>query len=359
MRILKSNWKVVLSVIVEAAVIGGAFYTDIFRLISLPVQLLLIAVLASLHLWTGPLFDYLNLQRENLRLDSKNMQLQISTIKTQQELSDLQNVIVSFLEYSEIYKQKVKDYLKLNDDYLCIVKSSEGLSDVFNDLEEKEMLPFGSVLNRIQGAVKPFENMALFLIPVSSLPGITGKNIQRYIDKNILPEVMKERERFLGGLPKRIASKADEFSYKYIAFFLRRDSIVFDTLNRKFNHEFNSFIVAEQIGNNLGRMKTDLADVIRAKDLFLLVDWSAFAKLNTEQKSFVDKNKNKINEQLMTHGFVRLTDLCIKSEEEFLDAIWPVIRQKITKKKATNLVAKVVTGARSTVEILKQNGVNL
>lgn len=113
--------------------------------------------------------------------------MKLETTKTKKELSDLQKVVVSFLEYSEIYRQKVKDHLNLNEDFLCIAKSSEGLSEVFNEMDERTMLPFGKVLNQIPGSIKPFENMAIFLIPVRSLPGISEKNIRKYIDKRIVP----------------------------------------------------------------------------------------------------------------------------------------------------------------------------
>ena len=347
------------AVLIEAIIIGIAFYTDVIRIIPIWAQALLFAALASVHLLTGNLVDYVKELSKNRILESENKEIKLEATKTVKELSELQTVVVSFLEYSEIYRQKVKDHLNLNEDFLCIVKSSEGLSEVFNEMDEKTMLPFGKVLRRIPGAIQPFERIALFLIPVRSLPGLTEKNIRRYIDKKIIPEVSKERQIFLGKLSKKLVSKADEFSYKYIAFLLRKEAIAYDTLNRKFNREFNGFIVSEQSGKNLARMKTSLGEVVRTKDILLLTDWSSFSKLNKEQSDLIAKNKQRIYDELTKKGITTLTDIYNNSKEDFFDAIWPVIRKKTTKKKAENIAKKVVEGTKTTVDILRRNGVQL
>lgn len=351
--------KTILVIVAEAFIIGIAFYTDFIRLFPVWMQLLLFLGLASLHLLAEYIFDYTKERAINWRLEREKEDLKLETTKTKKELSDLQKVVVSFLEYSEIYRQKVKDHLNLNEDFLCIAKSSEGLSDVFNEMDERTMLPFGKVLSQIPGSIKPFENMAVFLIPVRSLPGISEKNIRKYIDKKIIPAVEKERKRFLDVLPKKLSVKAEDLSFKYIAFLIRRDVIAYDTLNRKFNREFNAFIVLEQSGKNLERMKTSLEEVVKTKDILMLVDWSSFTKLNNEQSKLIADNKQRIYDELSKSGITTLSDISTKSNDEFFNALWPAIKRKTTKRKAEHLAKKVVEGTKTTVDILRKNGVNI
>ncbi len=351
--------KTILVIVAEAFIIGTAFYTDFVTRFPFWAQILLFIDLASMHLIAGDLFDYVKERAANWRLEREKEDLKLEKTKTQKELSDLQKVVVAFLEYSEIYRQKVKDHLNLNEDFLCIAKSSEGLSDVFDEMKEKTMLPFGRVLSQIPGSIKPFENMAIFLIPVSSLPGISEKNIRKYIDKRIVPVVEKERKRFLDVLPRRLSLKAEDLSFKYIAFLIRRDVIAYDTLNRKFNREFNAFIVSEQSGKNLERMKTSLAEVVKTRDILMLVDWSSFAKLNKEQSKLITDNKQRIYDELSRNGITTLSDISAKSNDDFFNALWPAIKRKTTKKKAENLARKVVDGTKVTVNILRKNGVNI
>lgn len=351
--------KTILTIIAEALVIGIAFYTDFIKQFPLWVQISLFIGLASLHLIADYIFDFTKERAANWRLEREKEDLKLEKTKTQKDLSDLQKVVVSFLEYSEIYRQKVKDHLNLNEDFLCIVKSSEGLSNVFNEMDDKTMLPFGKVLSQIPGAVRPFERIAMFLIPVRSLPGLSEKNIRRYIEKKIIPEVAKERRSFLANLPKKISQQADDFSYKYVAFLLRREAIAYDTLNRKFDREFNEFIVIEQSGKNLEKMKSSLEEVIRTKDVLLLTDWSSFTKLNKDQAKFIKDNKQRIVQVLSENNINTLVDISSKSSDELLSFIWPTISRKITRKKAENLIEKIINGTKETVEILRKNGVHI
>lgn len=351
--------KTVLVILAEALIIGVAFYADFIRHFPILMQFLLFIGLASLHLIAGYVFDYAKEQTTNWRLEREKEDLKQEKTKTQKELSELQRVVVSFLEYSEIYRQKVKDHLNLNEDFLCVVKSSEGLSDVFNEMDDKTMLPFGKVLSQIPGSIRPFERIALFLIPVQSLPGLSEKNIRKYIDKKIIPQVKKERQSFLANLPKKISKQADEFSYKYVAFLLRREAIAYDTLNRKFDREFNEFIVSEQSGKNLERMKTSLEEVIKTKDILLLTDWSSFANLNKDQAALIKNNKQRIYSDLSSKGINTLSDISAKSPEEFFEIIWVSLKKKTTKKKTENLSRKIVESTKVTVEILRKNGINI
>jgi hypothetical protein len=226
-------------------------------------------------------------------------------------------------------------------------------------MQQKEQFPFGKVLSRIPGAIQPFERIALFLIPLRSLQGLNEKNIQRYIEKRIIPEVEIERTKFLQNLPKKISKKADKFSYKYIAFLLRKESIAYDTVNRKFNREFNAFIVTAQTIKNIEKMKTALQEVIKLKDLLLLTDWSSFVKLNPVQSDLITKNRKKIFDKLISKELSTLSEIYNSSESQLLDTLWPVIKKQTTLIKAKNLTKKVFTGIKNTVEILRKNGVSI
>ena len=286
----------------------------------------------------------------------------MGTSKVAQELSELQRVVVNFLEHSEIYRKEIEHLLRLNSDYLCIIKSSEGLGEVFKLIkkEDKRKFPFGSVLKSIAGSVEPFERAGMFLIPVSSLPGITSKNVREYINKEIIPEVKKERKIFLENLPKETSAKAEAFSYKYIAFFLKPESMIYETRNKKFKREFLSFIVSKQDDENLERLKSQLEGTVKTKDLLSLVDWSFFAKLTPEQKEILDEDKDKINDQLRLAGFKKLPDFYTKSEEDFYKAIRPIFaKKKLTEKKMKNFCKKIISSARETIDVLRKNGVNL
>ncbi len=269
---MNNKWKAVFAILIGAVAFGLTFYTDLVRNLHPFLQFIIFIIVAAIVFYSGNFFDFISEVRENQRLHSKNTQLKMDKSKATQELSELQRVVVNFLEHSEIYRKEIERLLRLNSDYLCIIKSSEGLGEVFKLIkkEDKRKFPFGSVLKNIAGSVEPFERAGMFLIPVSSLPGITSKNIREYINKEIIPEVKKERKIFLGNLPRETSAKAEEFSYKYIAFFLKPESMIYETRNKKFKREFLSFIVSKQDDRNLERLKNQLEGTVKTKDLFCL-----------------------------------------------------------------------------------------
>lgn len=307
----------------------------------------------------GKIWDHTNITIENLALDKEKKTLEFKKAKTKKELNELQNVIVNFLEYSEIYRKKVKNYLRLNEDYLCIMKSSEGLSDVYKEMEKKEMLPFTKVLSSIPGSIRPFERMCLFLIPIRSLKGLNRNNVKLYINKKIIPLVEKERKEFLGKLPTEIAEKADEFSYKYLAFLLRKYLLNYDYKNRKFNHKFIEFVVREQPRPNIKKMTSSLGDIIRTKEFLSLVEWPSFVKLNLEQKKLVEKRRTKINSELEKNGINNLPELSKCNLEDLFSIFKKIFRADITELKIKNLVQKVIDGSRNTLDILRKNGIRI
>lgn len=359
---MNNKWKAIFAILIGAVAFGLTFYTDLVRNLPLFLQFIIFIIVAAIVFYSGNFFDFIKEVRENQRLRSKNMQLKMDKSKTIQELSELQRVVVNFLEHSEIYRKEIEHLLKLNSDYLCIIKSSEGLGEVFKLIkkEDKRKFPFGNVLKSIAGSIEPFERAGMFLIPLSSLPGITSNNVREYINKEIIPEVKKERKIFLENLPKETSAKAEAFSYKYIAFFLKPESMIYETRNKKFKREFLSFIVSKQDDKNLERLKSQLEGTVKTKDILSLVDWSFFAKLTDDQKKLLDSAKDKINEKLQQAGFVKLSDFYLKSEEDFYKAIRPICAaKKMTKKKTENFSEKIINGARETIDVLRKNGVNL
>ena len=189
--------KTAISFFVNSLALGIALYVDVVRQLPTYLQIILIALLAAIQTASGNLVDHFRAYAANIVLRGSHRRLKLASAATRRQLDELKEVVVSFLEHSEIYRERVKDHLKLREDYLCIVKSSEGLSDVFDALETKAMLPFTSVLSRIPGAVRPFERIGMFLIPVRSLPGINEGNMREYVDRKIIPEVERERRQFL------------------------------------------------------------------------------------------------------------------------------------------------------------------
>jgi hypothetical protein len=275
------------------------------------------------------------------------------------ELDELKSVVVSFLEHSEVYRERVRRYLRLGDDYLCVVKSSEGLSKVWAAMEEKELLPFGSYLLKLPGAVKPVERIGLFLIPFSSLPGITEGTIRSYFTRWIIPAVEEEREGFLQRQPRRIARSAEPFSYKYIAFPVRTGTIAFDTRNRKFNREFMSFIVAHQGGADYEGMKDELQEMVKGKDLLALADWSSFADLNPAQRALVEEKRREMTERLAEAGVDGIVPLSEITPERFRDVVWPALYRRVSKIKTLNIGKKVVSGAAETVRVFRKHGITV
>ncbi|MGD0021718.1 MAG: hypothetical protein ABSC54_05385 [Smithellaceae bacterium] len=351
--------KLFVAVIVNIVVICLALYVPEIRQAPLLIQILGLIVLAVLQIWAGPVMELINERIKRQAIIAKHNKLVIDDRKTRTNLTELQQVMISFLEHSEIYRERIKEKIKIEDDYVCVVKSSEGLSEVFTEKEEKEMLPFASVMMRIAGVIKPFERIALFLIPISSLPGINEWNLRKYINTRIIPQVEKEREQYLARTEENIAKKAGPFSYKYIAFILRKGTIVYDIKNRKFNHAFNEFLIQHQSKESYKQVKEELGKVIKMKDLLEIVNWSSFAKLNDAQKEIIEKYQLKISTGLRKEGIETLTQLSNANTDNVYALIWPIIKKASTKKKVMNLTKKIIEGAKTTVEILRRNGMNI
>lgn len=354
--------KALLSIFIGALAYGLTFHTDLISGLPAWMQLALYMGISALVFFGGNLYNYAEEVRNNQRLRNANVKLSSKTRATAQELTDLKQVLVLFMENSEIYRQKVADLLRLTDDYLCIVKSSEGLGEAREVLapSERTKYPFGKVLSGIQGSVEPFEHAGMFLIPTSSLPGITARNIRRYVDHAILPQVVKERRKYLKRLPNDVAQRAETLSFKYVAFLLRKESITYDTRNRKFQRPFMALMVDGQDDRRLGQMKNELQDVLRTKDILTLVDLWSISGLNRDQLALIARNKDAVHTALTAAGYVHLTDFIRKPETDLYQAIRPVLAKRhLSKKKTQNICTKLIQGARRTIETLNKAGVTL
>lgn len=348
----------VISILVASALLIAAIYTDYIKNLPIIIQAIVIVLLAAVTVRFNNVFDYIDEAQKNYRLQKVNKALKAEGSERSLQLANLRTLMVSFMEHSHIYREKVKNRLRLNEDFICIAKSSEGLSDVFNSLEKKRPLPFTRVLMDIPGSIRPFERMGLFLIPIKSLPGIKNQPLREYIDAEIIPKVVAERERFLNGVPKSVARKADDLSFKYIAFLVSRSNIAQDVRNRKFNKSFNVFIVSEQLGADFTAMKSELAGVIKTKELLRLVDWKTFAELNREQGDLIEYYKEKINTSFTENEIDGLNALSKLDYKELQNLLWPIMRRKSTERRVANLSKKIIDGSRATIQTLKENGVN-
>lgn len=351
--------KVVLQGVINLGILALATYVDEFRELPSIVQITVLILVAILLTSTGNALDYLREKAANIEMRAEAQKLKLGNTVTRRELDELKQVVAEFLEHSEIYRERVKDQLKLTEDYLCIAKSSEGLSAVWNSLVEKVRTPFTTVLMRIPGTVKPFENMAFFFVPLASLRGMNEWNIREYIGREFIPEVKRERLRFLRRPRTDATAKADKFSYKYMAFLIKKGSIVYDVRNRKFNREFNAFIVDEQVGGSFRRIKRELANLVKTKDLLALANWASFADLNRAQKAFVEKNRGIMSAELSDQNIGNLADIAGLTAAQLLEALWPVLRHRISRRKALNICKKVTSGAQHTVQVLERSGVKL
>lgn len=349
---------IILSILLSILVAYLAIEQDWVKALNQPWKTLIAAFVALAQLLINGLLQAIKNKYDSHKLQSENLDLHENLQTTKRALSDLERVFVNFIEYSEHYKSRVINLLGVAEDYVCIAKASEGLSDVFKAMEEKEMLPFGRVLKRIPGSLKPFERMAMFFIPISSLPGLNANNLKPYIDEKIIAAVRADRQLFLADLPPAQRKLADEFSYKYIAFFIRRNSIVFGAVNRKFQREFTEFLVTKTDKKNRKQMKSVLMETIRNKELFRIIDWRAFVALNEEREEAINKYRDQINQSLSNIGVAGLADLSAKTAEELMPVFKSVLKRSgLTERKIENLVKKIVADLSNLKHILSQNGI--
>lgn len=340
-----------------------ALYPDQFKAMSFGVQILAAFMVVGANVVAGVFWDDLKAQIENraLRKEIGDINERSTAVlhAKDTELADLRKVIVQFLEYSEVFREKIVKYLELNEDYLCVAKSSEGLSDVFNSLDVKQQLPFSKVLAEWPGSIKPFENMHLYLLPASRLKGFSAGNAREWIQKNIIPKVRDERVAFLESLPRAQRRLAEEFAYKYIAIAVRKNSIEYDSLRRKFNKSFVDNIIEHQSRKRIAKLTDRLTEVITAKDFLLLVDWSSFAPLNNDQKGLLREKKQELYEELSANEVNTLTDIAKVSEDDLANIFKRVYKTKFTQKKYANLARKVIAGTDGVLAVLRSAGVKI
>lgn len=337
----------------------SSFYVEEVRSLGPVFQGLIITGISLAQMFVTNILDSAAKSIRSRSISKKLEELEARSTQKDRDLANLRDVIISFIENSSIYKDRVKRYLELDDDFFCIAKSAEGLSEVFASIGGGVQLPFTKTLHTLPGSVKPLETMDFFIIPARNLPKLQRLPLNEFILQEIIPKVRRERARFLRELPRKSARLAEDFSYKYVAFLANRNAIAYGTKNRKFNQAFTNMAVAENVINDFRKLKDELVKTIRTKELFRLVDWRAFADLNNDQAELVEYYKKQINQVLEENNIVSLRDIATTSPLELRDLMHPIVYRKFTKLRTLNLCKKVIGGAKHTLDVLTSNGVNL
>lgn len=355
-------WKISIYLIGSGSLFFVSIYSKQFTKLNILIQATLYMFFAILFMFSNFLIDefkygklFANFKSKNKRLEKK---LQIKT----KDISELQKVIANFLNNSKIYKDKIVKKLDIDEEFLCIMKSSEGFSEIWKKLEpeNKKMLPFTKVLSEIKGSVRPFERDGLFVIPIKNLENFNKNYIRKYIMEDIIPLVKKERKNFISTLPDHLKLEVSDFSYKYIAFVLRKNSLDYDTKNRTFNNEFIEFVVSQQATQTLIEISQDLFHFIKGKDIFLLSDWEAFVpSLNEDQKRLINENKKELNQQFKNKRIINLIDISNCNIEDIKNIFNNVLKDKTSDRKSKNLAEKIIRDTNKLVEILRKSGANI
>ena len=337
-----------------------SFYPEFIKTwpIYVTIGLFAIATLVNIFSANYPAFIE-SIKNKDIQKGIEKLEKQASVDKTKiTEYEQLKSLLSKFLDSSGVYREKVIDLLNLNEDYVCIAKSSEGMGDAFED-NDKQMLPFSKVLFELPGSIKPFERMTLYLIPVKNLPGLKRNNLRQYINKVIIPKVQKERVNYLKNVKKEIAETVRELSYKYVAYFIKGNEIIFETKNRKFIKKFVDAFIKTDSKRDIVKYTRALSDVIGLREFFLRVEWDAFADLNFSQYQLVEANKSKIYTELKKSGIHTLREMYSVDEEKLSRLLMKTLGNKITQIKAANISKKLVSGAKNVLDILEKAGVQI
>ncbi len=337
-----------------------SFYPEFIKIwpIYVTIGLFAIATLVNIFAANYPSFIE-SIKNRDIQRGIEKLKEQASADKTIiSEYEQLKSLLSKFLDSSGVYREKVIDLLNLNEDYLCIAKSSEGMGDAFED-NDKQMLPFSKVLFEWPGSIKPFERMTLYLIPVKNLPGLKRNNLRQYINKVIIPKVQKERVNYLKNVKKKIAKAVQELAYKYVAYFIKGNEIVFETKNRKFIKKFVDAFIKTDSKRDIVKYTRALSDVIGLKEFFLRVEWDAFSDLNFGQQQLVEANKSKIYDGLKKADIHSLREMYLAGEEKLSKLLMKILGNKITQIRAINISKKLVRGAKNVLDILEKAGIRV
>lgn len=335
-------------------------YPNDYAKLPKTVQILVFAVFFVGNVFAGTFIDEFRYGQifQILKKEKKTLEGILRTKTTNVE--ELQRLIARFINYSVIYKSNIIDKLNIDEEFLCIIKSSEGFGKIWNKLDEKSMLPFTKVLSEWPGSVKPFENDGFFIIPIKNAIGIKKKQIRSWVTEKVIPKVKKEREKFIKNLPKELRNEVDNFSYKYIAFILRKNSIDYDHENRKFNDPFLQFIIQNQGKRTLSSITENLKGIITVKDVFTAVEWDAFIEdLNDEQSDLIHKNRKKLSDLLAKKGIKGIKALSAVSEDDLKKVVAKALGSETTPIKSKNIANKIILGSKNVVRILNTAGVEL
>ncbi len=364
LEVWKHKTRLAVSVGVSFYLVFVPFYPEKFTALPFFVQILITGLIVIANVVLGTFPDLVRLalrERENSeklgRLESEYKTILRSK---EEEFDELKEVIVSFIEHSHTYKDRILRLLKIQGEYLCIAKSSEGLSDIFNGMDPpRPQLPFSKVLTQWPGALKPFENMNIFLLPVSTLEGFNEEDIRQWVELHVIPKVREEREKFLLEVPKKLAKLADEFSFKYMAFVVRPDSIDIHTMNRKFNRDVTDAFLAAQPKKNVARMTQELTKVLRLKELLAVVDWSAFVRLNIEQRALFRDRRAPLLVELEKANLHTITDISQCNPQDLAALFKRAFGRGYSDRKAINLAQKTLAGVERVLTTLRKHGIRL
>jgi hypothetical protein len=302
------------------------------------------------------------LGRAEFALEANETRIQDIQLAHQAELRGFRELLVAFIDKGLFFPEKIKELMSSRTRYVCVAKSSEGLSQVFQALQaagSATMLPFTTVLHSLPGSVRPFERMDLYFIPVRSIPVRRGSSLRRWMEKDILPAVERERTRFLAGLPRKIANLAEPSAYKYIAFFIDSDSLIADRKRRKFSSDFLGAFITARSDSELKSVKAEFTKYIAAKDLALTMEWHLLVKTDAEKSQLLQKKRTRISEEFRRAGVLSLSDLVPEKAGQIAKALRKACGVALTEKKSTNLTDKIVSECIKIRETLNRAQISL
>lgn len=299
-----------------------------------------------------------SLGRSELELLQKSTQIEQMRLEHSAEVGDFRRLLISFVDKGLFFSDNIRELLTGRAKYVCVAKSSEGLSEVFTALQRAgkgQPLPFTQILSEIPGALRPFERMDMFLIPVRSIPHRRGASLRHWMNRKILPAVRARRKDFLAELPRNIARLAEEEAYKFVAFYIDSESLIADQRCRKFNKDFVTSLLGSTSDSDLKPVKAEFADYIRAKDLALRMEWHLLVRTN--RAKLLEAKRSRISEELRRTGLSSLSDLRSENAEKLATALKKATGRALTPRTSLNLANKLIGECDSIRRTLAQAGI--
>lgn len=119
--------------------IYGDSYKTWNLLVAIPLTI--IAILINIIAANYDVFPILKELAET-KIVLKNIKDEYEDFKIVQsaESNELKSLIIKFIDKGLFYTEKLKYLLKQYNDYVCVIKSSEGLSEVWKELEKEKWI---------------------------------------------------------------------------------------------------------------------------------------------------------------------------------------------------------------------------